>query len=348
MEYRPLGNSGLQVSQICLGSMMWGSQNTEQEAHQQLDYATSHGINFIDTAEAYAIPPSAGTQGLTEQYIGRWLAKRSDRDKLIIASKVTGRSDYFTWLRGGETTRLSRQQIETAVDDSLKRLQTGYIDLYQLHWPDRKLDLFGMGGASYRHYEEEAISIEETLTVMADLVTAGKIRYVGLSNETPWGLAKYIHLADTLGLPRVVSVQNAYSLINRTYEQGLSEFYHQENIGLLAYSPLGQGVLNGQYLNGALPEGSRKLLFGRFDRYETTAAESAISRYVALAEAHNLDVAQMALAFVNQKPFVTANIIGARTMAQLALNIQSVDIHLSEALMGEIEATHLLSPNPCP
>ena len=348
MQYRPLGDSGLEVSLICLGSMMWGSHNTEAEGHEQLDYALSRGINFIDTAELYAIPPDPKTQGLTETYLGSWLAKRSDRDKLIIASKVTGRSSY-KWVRDGEYPRLNRQQIESAIDGSLKRLQTDYVDLYQLHWPDRNMDVFGQGSMpNYKHYDDETVSIEETLEVLADLVKAGKVRYIGLSNETPWGLAKFIRLAEQKGLPKVVSVQNAYNLLSRNYESGMSEFYFQDGIGLLAYSPLAQGYLSGKYIDGALPENSRKKLFSRLDRYEKPQAEPAIKRYQEIANAHGLSLVDMALAFVNQQPFLTSNIIGATSMAQLKQDIDSVEVQLSEECLAAIEQAHLVSPNPCP
>ncbi|MGK0500399.1 MAG: aryl-alcohol dehydrogenase-like predicted oxidoreductase [Oceanicoccus sp.] len=346
MKYNRLGHTDIDVSQICLGSMMWGSHNSEAEGHQQLDYAMERGINFIDTAECYAIPPHADTQGATETILGNWLAKRGDRDKLIIASKVTGRSPY-DWIRGPET-RLNRQQIVAAIDTSLNRLQTDYLDLYQLHWPDRKMNNFGLGSPNYVHYEEESVPIEETLSALADLVTAGKIRAVGISNETPWGLSRFLQCAENLKLPRVVSVQNAYNLLNRSYELGLSEFYFQEGVGLLAYSPLGQGAITGKYLDGARPKGSRLELFGRFSRYETPPSQQAIKHYVELAKEHGLDIAKMALAFVNQQAFVTSNIIGATSMAQLTANIDSVDIQLSDELLQAIDKIHLQSPNPCP
>ena len=346
MEYRQLADSELRVSRLGLGSMMWGSQNTEAEAHAQLDYAVSRGINFIDTAECYAIPPEPATQGLSEQYLGSWLAGRADRDQLVIATKVTGRSDY-TWIRG-ENTRLNRQQIEQAVDASLRRLQLETIDLYQLHWPDRIINNFGIGGPNYTHYDVESVPLQETLAVMADLIKAGKIRYVGLSNETPWGLSHCLKLAETVGLPKVVSVQNAFNLLNRSYETGLSEFYYREGIGLLAYSPLGQGTITGKYLDGARPAGARKTLYSRFSRYEKAGADPAIRQYVELARQHGLDPAQMALAFVYQKPFVQSTIIGGSNIDQLASNIDALALSLSDEVMAGIEAIHLASPNPCP
>lgn len=347
MRYRQLGHSGLEVSEICLGSMMWGSQNSEAEAHRQLDYALDRGINFIDTAELYAIPPDPRTQGATETILGKWLATRSDRDRLVIASKVTGRSQS-TWIRGGET-RLDRPQIEAAVDASLKRLRTDYLDLYQLHWPDRAVPLFGAGGRGFKHqpYEDE-ILLEETLSVLADLVQAGKVRYIGLSNETPWGLSRALGAANQYGLPRVVSVQNAYNLLNRIYEYGLAEFHHREGVGLLAYSPLGQGQLTGKYLHGAAPAGSRKVLFQRFSRYETPRADSATQAYLDLARQSGLDPVQMALAFVRTRSFVVSTIIGASTMQQLETDIDSIDVQLSEEVLAGIDAIHEQSPDPCP
>lgn len=347
MQYRQLGHTDLKVSLIGLGSMMWGSQNTEAEAYAQLDYALERGINFIDTAECYAIPPCAETQGATETILGNWLAKRSDRERLIIASKVTGRSE-FTWIRG-ETTRLKRRQIEAAIDASLQRLQTDYLDLYQLHWPDRPQALFGQGERGFQWQTTgDEVPLEETLSVMADLVQSGKIRYVGLSNETPWGLSRCLRAAEQLGLPRVVSVQNAYNLLNRIYEYGLAEFYHQEGVGLLAYSPLGQGQLSGKYLDGARPEGTRKVLYDRFSRYEKPRADSATRAYVELARQHDLDPAQMALAFVNSRSFVTSTLIGASNMEQLKTDIDSVDMQLSDEVLAGIADIHEQSPDPCP
>lgn len=346
MQYRQLGDTDLEVSRICLGTMMYGSQVAERDAHAQLDYAVSQGVNFIDTAEMYAVPPQPETQGLTEQYIGNWLAKRGDRDRLIVASKVLGRSE-MTWVRG-KTTRLDREQIVGALDASLERLQTDYIDLYQLHWPDRPM-AFGGPHHTYEHVEEEdAVPLEETLAVLDEQVRAGKIRYVGLSNETPWGLHRCLTAAAQQNLPRVVSVQNAYSLLNRMYETGMAEFYHREGVGLLAYSPLGQGVLTGKYLGGAEPPGTRKALYHRMDRYEKPNAEAAVAAYVTLARERGLDPAQMALAFVNARPFVVSNIIGASTLAQLEADIASIDITLDDDVLAAIDDIHRRYPSPCP
>ncbi|MCR9090996.1 NADP(H)-dependent aldo-keto reductase [Algiphilus sp.] len=344
MEYRQLAHSDLEVSRICLGTMTWGEQNTEAEAFEQLDYALEQGINFIDTAEMYPVAPRAETQGATESIIGNWLARRGGREDIVLASKVTGRSQMH-WIRGGP--RLTRQQIVEACEDSLQRLQTDYLDLYQVHWPDRATNFFGKLG--YQHREEEDVAeISETLGTLAELVEAGKVRYIGISNETPWGLAEYLRLADIHGWPRVVSIQNPYNLLNRSYEIGLSEFSYREGVGLLAYSPLAFGVLSGKYLDGQRPEGARITLFERFSRYNGEIAEAATRAYVELAQAHRLDPAQMALAFVNSRGFVASNIIGATTMEQLKQNIDSHAMALNSKVLKAIEAIHQRYPNPCP
>jgi aryl-alcohol dehydrogenase-like predicted oxidoreductase len=346
MEYRELGATGLKVSAICLGTMTWGEQNSEVEAHQQMDYALERGVNFWDAAEMYPVPPKAETQGRTEEYIGSWLAKRGKRDKVIIATKVTGRSEGFAYLGRGET-RLSRAHIRQAVEGNLKRLRTDYIDLYQMHWPDRSTNYFGQLG--YRHVDEaDVISMEESLGAMAELVAEGKIRHVGLSNETPWGVMHALKLAEANGLPRVVSVQNPYNLLNRSYEVGLAEISIRERCGLLAYSPLAFGVLSGKYLSGQRPAKGRLTLFARFQRYNNPLAEKATAAYAAVAKKHGLDMAQMALAYVNRQLFVTSNIIGATTMEQLKSNIDSIELALSDEALQDIEMVHLQTPNPCP
>ena len=270
MEYRQLGRSDLKVSAICLGTMTWGEQNTEAEAHAQLDMAVAAGVNFIDTAEMYPVPPREETYTLTEQYIGNWLQKRNNRDKVILATKIAGRADWLPYVRQGKNC-FNRENLEAALDASLKRLQTDYIDLYQLHWPDRKTNFFGRLGFEYDP-EDDPVAIEETLQVLTDIAKSGKVRYFGLSNETPWGVMRFLHLAETMNLPRVVSVQNPYNLLNRSYEVGLSEISHREDCGLLAYSPLAFGMLSGKYLHGAKPEGARLSLFERFDRYSNPRA----------------------------------------------------------------------------
>ena len=292
----------------------------------------------------YPVPPKAETQGRTEEILGHWLAKQPDRSRWIVASKVTGRSD-MDWIRGGP--RLSAKQISAALEASLRRLQTDYIDLYQVHWPERSTNYFGKLGYLPAD-DQDAISIETTLAVLADLQQAGKIRHIGISNETPWGLAEYLRLARELGLPTVVSIQNPYNLLNRSYEVGLAEFAHRERVGLLAYSPMAFGVLSGKYQGGAKPAGARLTLYSRFARYSSAQAQTATGEYLALAQAHGLDPAQMALAYVSSRPFVTSNIIGATTLAQLQSNLDSAGLQLADAVLAGIEQIHQRLPNPCP
>ena len=347
MNYRQLGETDIQVSQICLGTMTWGQQNTEEEGHQQMDYALEQGVNFMDASEMYPIPPQAETQGRTELIIGTWLKARQCRDKIILATKVAGRSP-MNWLRdGGAATEQSRAQIFEAVDKSLKRLQTDYIDLYQLHWPDRPIKLFG-GMLGYKHIEGASHPISEILDALDECIKAGKIRHIGLSNETPWGSMAFLHEAKAKNLPRVQSIQNAYNFLNRTFELGGSEIAIREKVGLLAYSPLAQGYLSGKYQNGALPEGSRKQLFHRLQRYETKGASERIDDYLALAKKYQLDPSQMALQFVTGQNFVTSNIIGATSLAQLKPALASIEIPWPEELTKGINEIHLKQPNPCP
>lgn len=347
MKYSYLGNTNLEVSTICLGTMTWGEQNTEAQAHQQMDYALDHGVNFFDAAEMYPVPPKAETQGQTEAYIGSWFARSGNRERVTLASKVTGRSSNFSYLGRGSETRLNREQIMAALEGSLKRLQTDYIDLYQLHWPERKTNFFGELG--YQHTDhDDAIALEETLAVLQEAQQAGKIRYIGLSNETPWGVMHSLRLHEDNGLPRVQSVQNPYNLLNRTYEVGLAEVSIRELCGLLAYSPLGFGVLSGKYRHGATPPNARLTMFERFQRYKTQAAAGAVEAYCDIAETHGLDPAQMALAYVNTRPFLTSNIIGATSMEQLKSNIDSVYVDLTPDVFEAIEAVHRRFPNPCP
>ncbi|MFC0336628.1 Predicted oxidoreductase [Kushneria avicenniae] len=345
MERRPLGDSGISVSRLCLGTMTFGEQNSEAEAHEQLDRALAAGIDFIDTAEMYPVPPNGETQGRTEAYIGSWLKARGRRDDIVLASKVAGAGRGMEYLRGGP--RLSRPQIHQALDDSLKRLNTDYLDLYQLHWPDRPANYFGK--LDYQHEEApDATPLEETLSALKEAVDAGKIRTIGLSNETPWGTMHCLRLAETMNLPRVVSVQNPYNLLNRSYEIGMAEISHRENVGLLAYSPLAFGVLSGKYLGGMKPEGARLTLFERFQRYNSTLAEEATWAYVDIARRFDLNPARMALAWVNTRPFVTSNIIGATTLEQLDHNIASEGMTLSDEVIEAIEGVHKRLPNPCP
>ncbi|MFM0474670.1 NADP(H)-dependent aldo-keto reductase [Paraburkholderia strydomiana] len=350
MEYRRLGDSDVQVSLIGLGTMTWGEQNTEQDAHAQIDYALDHGVNLIDTAEMYPVPPRAETQGSTERFIGTWLAKhRSAREKIVLATKIAGpaRQPHNPRHIRGETNQFDRKNLTEALNDSLKRLQTDYVDLYQLHWPDRNTMTFGR--PAYPWVDDEyTVPIDETLSVLADFVKAGKVRHVGVSNETPWGVAQFLRASEKLGLPRIVSIQNPYSLLNRTYEVGLSEYAHRDNIGLLAYSPLAFGWLSGKYEGGARPAGARISLFERFQRYSKPQAIQATTRYVELAKRHRMSPVQLALAFVNSRPFVTSNLIGATSLDQLKENIASVDVKLSQDVLDEIDALHQLQPNPAP
>ncbi len=346
MKYTRLGNTEIKVSKICLGTMTWGEQNTPHEAFEQLDYAVASGINFIDTAELYPIPPKPATQGETERILGQWMQARNNRKQLIIATKVCGPGKWVKYIRGGRN-RLDRPNIEAAVDASLQRLQTDYIDLYQLHWPDRSTNFFGKRGFSPDPHEKMT-PIEETLDVLADLVKAGKIRHFGLSNETCWGTMRFLQASAQQALPHVVSIQNPYNLLNRTFEIGLAEISWREQVGLLAYSPLGFGVLSGKYLNGQRPTGARLTLFQEYSRYTKGNGIRATEAYVQLAQAHDLDPAQMALAFVNSRPFVTSTIIGATNLEQLKTDIASIDLELSEEVLESIEAIHERYPNPNP
>ena len=342
MKYKKLGNTNLNVSLICLGTMSFGEQNTEKDAHEQLTFALDHGVNFIDTAEMYAIPPKEDTQGLTEKYIGSWIKKNLNREKYIIATKVAGPG--MEYIRGG--TNLSKEHVTRAIETSLKRLNTDYIDLYQVHWPERKSNYFGELG--YTQSEDIGIAIEETLSALHDAIKAGKIRHIGISNETPWGVHEYLRLSESKSLPKIQTIQNPYSLLNRIYEVGLAEMSYRENIGLLAYSPLGFGVLTGKYLN-AMPDKSRLGLFGEwFTRYSNEKCHEATSKYSTIAEKYNMSLCQMALAFVNTRPFVTSNIIGATTIEQLKENIESVDVSLSDEIIEEINNVHADIPNPAP
>ena len=337
MRYRQLGNSQLEVSEICLGTMTFGQQNTEAEGHAQLDMALDYGVNFIDTAEMYSIPPRKETYGATEKIIGRWLKRKGNRDRIILASKVVGQADWLPHIRNGQAC-LNRSNIEQAVDDSLRRLHTDYLDLYQVHWPDRKTNFFGKLGYQYPN-QSSPTTLEETLSVLADIVKSGKVRYIGVSNETPWGVTEYLRLSEKLSLPRIVSIQNPYNLLNRSYEI--------EKIPLLAYSPLGFGVLTGKYIDQS-PANARLSLFESYKRYSTDNGLAATREYVLLAQKYQLSPAQMALAFVTGRPFVGANIIGATHLEQLRENLESVDLVLPDRLLEEIETIQQRYPNPCP
>ena len=345
MEYRKLGRTDLDVSALCLGTMTWGEQNSEAEGHAQIERAKAGGINFIDTAEMYPVPPRAETYSKTEQIIGSYFQQRGDRADWILASKIAGPGNGISYIRDGQL-KFNRQHIVAALDASLKRLQTDWIDLYQLHWPERPTNFFGQ--LDYKHKDAEFTPLEETLEVLDEQVKAGKIRHIGLSNETPWGTMKFLQLAESRGWPRAVSVQNPYNLLNRSFEVGLAEVAIREQCGLLAYSPLAFGMLSGKYEGGARPAGARISLFSRFARYTNPEAEAACSRYVALAREHGLDPAQMALAFVTAQPFVTSNIIGATSLEQLDSNLASAELKLSEEVLAGIEAIHKAQPNPAP
>jgi len=349
MLYRKLGRTGLDVSTICLGTMTWGEQNTEAEAHEQMDYALTQGVNFFDTAEMYAIPPKAETQGLTETYIGNWFKARGNRDKVILASKVAGRG-AMNWLRkDGSTVEQTPQQMREAIEGSLRRLQTDYIDLYQLHWPDRPMP-WGSNPTVFKYetFQGQENSMLAILETLQSFVKEGKVRHVGLSNESVWGTMTYLALAEKHGLPRMASIQNAYNLLNRTYETALGEVSMREEIGLLAFSPLAQGYLTGKYLDGARPAGARTTLFNRGQRYQTPNAEPAIKAYVALAKEVNLRPEDLAQAFVNTRPFLGANIIGATSMEQLKIAIDSVHIEMTPELEARINEIHHTYCNPCP
>ncbi|EHZ2552174.1 NADP(H)-dependent aldo-keto reductase [Vibrio vulnificus] len=344
MQYTKLPHSTLEISKLCLGTMTFGEQNSQQDAFEQLDYAVAQGINFIDTAEMYPVPPKAQSQGLTEQFIGNWLSKSGKREKVLIATKIAGPRNV-PYIR--DNMSLNRRHIHTAIDDSLTRLKTDYVDLYQLHWPQRQTNCFGQLNYPYPDTQEE-VTLIETLEALNELVKAGKVRYIGVSNETPWGVMTLLRLAEKHDLPRIVSIQNPYNLLNRSFEVGLSEISHYEGVQLLAYSPMAFGTLSGKYLDGARPKGARCTLFERFQRYFTPQGLEATNAYVSLARDYGLDPAQMALAFVNQRPFVASNIIGATTLDQLKANIESLNVKLEDEVLNKIQQIGTTYSNPCP
>ena len=349
MEMRKLGRTDLSVSACCLGTMTWGEQNTEAEGHAQMDYALERGVNFWDTAEMYAVPPRPETQGSTERIIGTWFAKTGRRKDVILATKIAGLSKML-WTRDGDVdwVRHTKAQIDEAVGKSLKRLQTDYIDLYQLHWPDRPVGLFG-GRMDHAAYGKPYEKFEDILAHLDTHVKAGRIRHIGLSNETPFGVMRFIAESEARGLPRMASIQNAYNLVNRTFEDGgLEEVCIREDIGLLSYSPLGQGYLTGKYRNGALPDGSRKALFNRLQRYESAPADRAIESYLVLADKYGIDPSQLAIRFCDTRNFMASTIIGATTMDQLKICIDAFDLAWSEELEKDVNALHLEQPSPCP
>ncbi|WP_290700927.1 aldo/keto reductase [Lacinutrix sp.] len=345
MKYTTLPNTNIKVSKICLGSMTWGNQNTETEGHLQLDYAIDQGVNFIDTAELYPVPAAKETQGATSKIIGTWLKKSGNRDKVVLGSKVAGTGDYTAHIR---TTGFSKQSIKDAVNNELKRLQTDYIDLFQLHWPERDTNMFGVRDYKHNPNCEWEDNFKEVLQSLDEVIKEGKIRHIGLSNEKAWGTMRYLEESKKENLPRPVTIQNAYSLINRVYEGDMAEISMRENIGLLVYSPMAFGVLSGKYIKNIATENSRLKLFPRFARYSSDQATKATQQYLDLAETNNISLAQMALAFVNQREFVTSSIIGATNLKQLKENISSIDLDLSENILKSINEIHDFYPNPAP
>ena len=349
MKYRKLGTTNIDVSVICLGTMTFGEQNSQQEGFDQMDYALKRGINFFDTAELYPIMPRKETYGKTEEIIGNWFKQRKNRSKVILASKIASKTENdLSWIREGvQKLGFDKKNMNAAIDASLQRLQTDYIDLYQLHWPERKVPKFGKLDFEYDPYDNEWIQIEEVLDNLNNLIKSGKIRYIGLSNETPWGVMKFLQVTKEKNLPRMMSIQNVYSLVNRVFDIANSEVSLRENCGLLAYSPLAGGRLSGKYINQQ-PKNARYTLWpSRFDRHHTVRGEKAIAKYVDLAKKYNIAPSTFANAYVNDRPFVTSNIIGATTIEQLRENIDSVDITLSNEILHEIEDIHLSEPNPC-
>ena len=349
MKYRKLGTTNIDVSVICLGTMTFGEQNSQQEGFDQMDYALKRGINFFDTAELYPIMPRKETYGKTEEIIGNWFKQRKNRNKVILASKIASKTENdLSWIReGAQKLGFDKKNMNAAIDASLQRLQTDYIDLYQLHWPERKVPKFGKLDFEYDPYDNEWIQIEEVLDNLNNLIKSGKIRYIGLSNETPWGVMKFLQVAKEKNLPRMMSIQNVYSLVNRVFDIANSEVSIRENCGLLAYSPLAGGRLSGKYINQQ-PTNARYTLWpSRFDRHHTVRGEKAIAKYVDLAKKYNIAPSTFANAYVNDRPFVTSNIIGATTIEQLRENIDSIDITLSNEILHEIEDIHLSDPNPC-
>ncbi|MEC7136762.1 MAG: aldo/keto reductase [Pseudomonadota bacterium] len=345
MKFKKLGTTDLDVSLICLGTMTWGTQNSEKDAFEQMDYSVDAGINFFDTAEIYSVPPNSDSYGKTEVIIGNWFEKRKNREKIILASKVAGPG--CDWIRGGGNN-FNEKKIGEAIEGSLKRLKTDYIDLYQLHWPERSTNFFGRRDYFVNENEGKWNSFESILEALEKFIKSGKIRYIGMSNETPYGLSKYIELSKSKKLPRMMSIQNPYNLVNRTYEIGMSEISIREKCGLLVYYPLAAGALSGKYRNGQMPKNSRQALFKGWERHLNPLAMRAYDDYFKLAEENNLTMVQLAQSFVNSRPFVTSNIIGATTMEQLKENIASINIELSEEIIDKINQIHNKNPNPSP
>ena len=344
MEYSYLPGTDIKVSKICLGTMTFGNQNSVQESEEQMNYALENGVNFFDTAELYPVPASAERYALTELIIGNWIKKRSVRDQIVLATKIAGPGDYTKHIR---TTGFSKKSLYDAVDGSLKRLKTDYIDLYQLHWPERKTNTFGQRGFRYNETEDWSDNFQEILFTLKKIIDSGKIKHVGLSNENPWGLMKFLELSKN-NLPKMITIQNPYSLLNRLFEVGNSEICIRENVGLLAYSPLGFGVLSGKYLNGELPDGSRLKLFPNLSRFAGIQSMKATEQYMKVAKKYKMSLTHLSLSFVNSRPFVTSNIIGASKLSQLKENIDSINIKLDDNVVREIDQIQSLIPNPAP
>lgn len=345
MKYTNLANTNVKVSKICLGTMTWGEQNTEAEGHAQMDLAFQKGVNFFDTAELYPVPAKAKTYGRTSEIIGSWFKKTGNRDKIILASKIAGTGDYTAHIR---KTGFSAEAIREAIDLELRRLQTDYIDLYQLHWPERNTNTFGV--RDYKHDANDSWedNFNEILNTLDSVIKEGKIRHFGISNEKAWGTMRYLEESKKHELPRTITIQNAYSLLNRTFEGDLAEVSMRENIGLLPYSTLANGVLTGKYIEGKDTANSRLNLFTHFKRYSSEQTTKATKQYLQLAKENCLSLTQMALAFVNQQPFVASNIVGATNVEQLEENIDSVNVDISNDLLAEINAIHAKFPNPAP
>lgn len=344
MKYTTLPHTDIKVSKLCLGTMTWGNQNTQDEGFEQMDYALDQGINFFDTAELYPVPAQQATYAETERIIGNWFEKTGNRDKVVLASKIAGTGDYTAHIR---TNGFSPEALKDAVNQSLKRLKTDYIDLYQLHWPERNTNTFGI--RDYNHVDEKwQDNFNQILLTMDEIIKSGKVRHIGISNEKAWGTMRYLEESKAHNLPRMVTIQNAYSLLNRVFEGDMAEIAIREQIGLLAYSPMAFGVLSGKYIKGIAADDARLKLFPRFSRYSSEQSTLAAKRYLKLAEDHNMSLAQMSLAFVTERPFLTSNIIGATTMEQLKENIDSININLSKAVLDAIEKIHSEIPNPAP
>jgi aryl-alcohol dehydrogenase-like predicted oxidoreductase len=346
MKYKILGNTDLEVSEICLGTMTFGEQNTEEEAHEQLQYATSNGVNFIDTAEMYSVPGRKETQGDTERFIGTWLQKRAKRDDLILATKATGPNPGLSYIRN--SPNFSKAHLNEAIEGSLNRLQTDYVDLYQLHWPERKTNFFGKLGYVHDSSDEWINNIGEVLGTLETFIKEGKVRHIGISNETSWGMMQYLNEAQFNALPKITTIQNPYSLLNRSFEVGLSEMSMRENVSLLAYSPLAFGVLSGKYLNNEKPEDARLTKFTQFSRYNSEQCAKATSLYAEIAKKNEMTLAQLSLAFINQQPFVGSTIIGATNLEQLKENMSSTNVTLTTEIIKELNSVNELYTYPAP